>query len=218
MEKTPIRFYFDYVSPYAYFVWTQLPAIAERHGRTVEPVPVLLAAALKALDTRGPGEVAPKRDYLYRHIVRVAHGLGVPLAVPPSHPFNPLTALRVTLAVEDARARERLITALYRAVWAEGTGAETPERVAAVVESVGLDPKPLLAAAQTPEVKERLRLNSEEMLKLGGFGVPTYTADGELFFGVDSLMHLEWFLRGEDPLTPEARERWRQLPISATRR
>lgn len=54
-------------------------------------------------------------------------------------------------------------------------------------------------------------------MKLGGFGVPTYTTDGELFFGVDSLGHLELFLRGEDPLEPEALERWRRLPSTATR-
>lgn len=217
MANAPIRFYFDYVSPYAYLAWTQLHGIAERHGRTVEPVPVLFGAVLTAFNAKGPAEVPAKRDYLFKHLVRIAHVLGVPFVAPPSHPFNPLAALRATLAVEDTQVRQRLISALYSAVWAGGGGAEKPEQVAAVVKSLGLDPEPLLARAQTPEVKNQLRQNTDEMMKLGGFGVPTYTVDGEMFFGVDSLGHLELFLRGEDPLEPEALERWRRLPATATR-
>jgi 2-hydroxychromene-2-carboxylate isomerase len=217
MANSPIRYYFDYISPYGYLGWTQIHRIAERHGRTVEPVPVLLAGVLNALGTKGPAEVAPKREYLYKHLVRLAHQFGVPFQMPPTHPFNPLVSLRVTLAVADPEARGRLVSALYAAVWAGGGGAESPEQVAVIAQSVGLDPRALLAATKTGEVKERLRLNTEELLRLGGFGVPTYTADGELFFGVDSLAHLELFLRGEDPLTPEALERWRRLPSSASR-
>lgn len=217
MANAPIRFYFDYVSPYGYLAWTQLQGIAERHGRTVEPVPVVLGAILSTFGTKGPAEVPAKRDYLFKHLVRIAHGLKVPFVAPPSHPFNPLAALRMTLAVEDAEARKRLVSAVYTAVWAGGGGAEKPEQVAAVAEAVGLDPKPLLAAAQSPEVKNQLRQNTDELLKLGGFGVPSYTAEGELFFGVDSLVHLEAFLRGEDPLEPEALERWRHLPASVKR-
>lgn len=53
--------------------------------------------------------------------------------------------------------------------------------------------------------------------RAGGFGVPTVLADEELFFGVDSLGHLERFLRGEDPLSREERERLRTLPMAASR-
>ena len=55
------------------------------------------------------------------------------------------------------------------------------------------------------------------LLALEGFGVPTLVADGELFWGVDSLGHLERFLRGEDPITPEEAERLRKLPVGASR-
>jgi hypothetical protein len=66
-------------------------------------------------------------------------------------------------------------------------------------------------------VKERIRRNTEELLAAGGFGVPSYVADGELFFGVDSLGHFEQFLRGEDPLREVDLSRWANLPASASR-
>lgn len=217
MNRAPLRFFFDYVSPYAYLAWTQLPALAERHGRTVEPLPVLFAGVLNALGTTGPAEVKQKRFYIYKHTSRIAHEFGVPFVFPPAHPFNPLLALRVTAAVQDLEARHRLVSALYAAAWAGGGGLLQPEQVGAAVASVGLDAQALLAAAQTPAVKDQVRRNTEELLALEGFGVPTVAADGELFFGVDSLGHLERFLRGEDPLSREERERLRNLPVAASR-
>lgn len=217
MNRAALRFFFDYVSPYSYLAWTQLPALASRHGRTVEPVPVLFAGVLNALGTTGPAEVKQKRFYIYKQTQRMAHELGVPFRYPEAHPFNPLLALRVTAAVKDEEARKRLVSALYAAVWAEGSGLLTPEHVGRVVTSVGLDAQALLAAARTPEVKDQVRRNTEELLALDGFGVPTIVADGELFFGVDSLSHLERFLRGEDPLSREELERLKNLPVAASR-
>ena len=217
MSPAPLRFFFDYVSPYAYLAWTQLPALAARHGRTVELVPVLFAGMLNTLGTTGPAEVPRKRFYIYKHTTRLAHALGVPFAVPAAHPFNPLPALRMTVAVQDAEARARLVTALFSAVWAGGGGLMEPERLVSTVFSAGLDAPALIAAARTPEVKDQVRLNTDALLALEGFGVPTIVADGELFFGVDSLGHLERFLRGEDPLTPAELERLRTLPVGASR-
>ncbi len=217
MSRAPLRFLFDYISPYAYLAWTQVQALAGRQQRTVEPVPLLFAGLLNALGTKGPAEVPVKRLYIYKHTFRLAHGFGVPFAMPPAHPFNPLLALRVTAAVEDVASRCRLVSALYAAAWGGGGGLEGAERVGAAVASVGLDPQALLAAAQTSAVKERLRHNTEEALASGVFGVPTVLADGELFFGVDSLGHLEQFLQGKDPLSPADVERMRSLPVSASR-
>jgi 2-hydroxychromene-2-carboxylate isomerase len=219
MAQTPLRFCFDYLSPYAYLAWTRMPAIAARHGRTVEPVPVLLAAMLNALGNVGPAEIPPKRVYVFKHTSRIAHEFGVPLVPPPAHPFNPLLALRVTATVEDLDARGRLVSALFTAVWGGGgKGVESPEAVAAAIQAAGLEAAPLLAAAGTQEVKDRVRRNTEAALAAGAFGVPSILADGELFFGVDSLGHLERFLRGEDPLAQVDLERWRDLPATASRR
>ncbi len=59
MALAPLRFCFDYLSPYAYLAWTRMPALAARHGRAVEPVPVLLAGLLNALGSVGPAEIPP---------------------------------------------------------------------------------------------------------------------------------------------------------------
>ena len=221
MTTPVIRFYFDYISPYAYLAWTQLGALAARHGRTVEPVPILFAALLNHGGQKGPAEIPAKRIWVWKDTLRTARKLGLPLVPPPTHPFNPLVALRVTGLVEDPDAQRRLIDALYQETWGGGAGIESATAVERIVTALGLDGGALLAAAAEPAAKERLRRATDEAIAANVFGVPTMrvTGDGrdELFWGYDSFGHLEDHLRGEDPLLPEDMARWQNLPASARR-
>jgi 2-hydroxychromene-2-carboxylate isomerase len=213
-----IRFLFDYVSPYSYLASTQVRALAGRHGRDVEAVPVLFAAMLDANGTRGPGEVPSKREYMFRDIARIARRREVPIELPPTHPFNPLTALRVTGCVPDGQVRWRLVDAIFAAAWGRGLPVDESGMVASVASEIGLDGAALLAQAGEPGSKDRLRRATDEAIAAGAFGVPTMLADGELFWGVDSLPVLERFLGGERALDAERLERWRRVTASATRR
>ena len=213
-----VRFFFDFVSPYAYIAWAEAHRIAEAHGRSVEPVPVLFAALLNAHGTKGPAEVPAKRVYLFKDATRKAHALGLPTLVPPpTHPFNPLVALRVSALPHAPALRRRIIDALWAATWAGGDGIESPEAVGAVLARLGLDAAALLTAAAAPAAKAALKANTDGAIAAGVFGVPTALVDGELFWGVDALPHLDGFLGGRDPIDAAALERWRRIAPSATR-
>lgn len=214
----PISFYFDYISPYAYLGWRQILTLAAEHGRAVEPVPILFAALLNHHGHKGPAEIPPKRVYIFKNVLRIAHRLGVPLQPPPSHPFNPLLALRVTALVEDAQAQRRLIDGLFTATWGAGAGVTDPYLVGAIADQAGLDGAALVRAAGGEEAKARVRQSTERALALGVFGVPTFVVDGELFWGCDALPDVEAFLRGEDPVSAALLARWADLPASAGRR
>src|SRR5262245_1091901 len=134
-----VRFLFDFISPYAYLGWTQIHAVAERHGAAVEPVPVLFAAMLNANGSKGPAEIPPKRLYLFKGLPPRSRRLGIPLSPPPSHPFNPLPALRAASVEISADQRRPLIDALFRATWGGGGGVEGKAEVAAAATSAGLD-------------------------------------------------------------------------------
>jgi 2-hydroxychromene-2-carboxylate isomerase len=216
-----IRFLFDYISPYSYLASTQVQALANRHQRTVEAVPILFAGLLESTGSRGPAEVPPRRAYMHVDVMRLGRLLGVPIEAPATHPFNPLAALRATWCVPDGGAepsRWRLIEAFYRATWVRGLRIDRPEVVAAVATEAGFDGAALVEQSSAPKIKERLRTATQEAIALGAFGVPTMLVDGELFWGVDSLPLIERFLDGEKPFDAERLARWRALVPSAQRR
>ncbi|MGZ3453221.1 MAG: DsbA family protein [Polyangiales bacterium] len=221
-----VQIHFDFISPYAYLAWTQIHAVAARHGATVEPIPVLFAGLLQHHGTKGPAEIPAKRAYLFKDIVRIAHSFGVPIAAPASHPFNPLLPLRAASLDLEPDLRKRLIDALYAATWAETRRVDTQEVVFEVARSVGLAGEELVARATSEEAKNKLRSNTERAIERGVFGVPTMMAgpvgaETEMFWGTDSLAHLETFLRGEDPvagLSGEKRAAFFDIPSTARRR
>lgn len=204
MPGAVIRVYFDYISPNAYLAWTQLPALAERHGCVIEPVPVLFAGLLEAHRQLGPAEVPAKMRWMWKNTLRKAALLGVPLNAPAFHPFNPLLALRVTSLRVTAHAQLRLIDALFNAVWVRGMHVAEPSVVERVASQAGLDGSALIALAQQPECKAELRKQTGQAIADGVFGVPTMRVGGELFWGYDDLPFMQRFLDGTDPVDSDS--------------
>ena len=213
----PLRFCFDFVSPYAYLAWSEIHDLAARHRRIVEPVPVLFAALLDRFGHKGPAEIAPKRMYMFKNALRLAGERGIALSPPPAHPFNPLLALRLAGLEQPAEQRRRVIDVLYAAVWGGGPGVTDPGVVARILTDAGFDGDRLVARAGQPEAKARLRAATDAAIESGVFGVPTAIVDGELFWGLDAHPHIDAFLAGDDCISPELVTRWRDLPAQSRR-
>lgn len=208
MPATTIRFYFDYISSNAYLAWTQLFALAEKYGAEVEPVPVLFAGLLKAHGQLGPAEVPAKALWMARNNLRKAARLALPLNPPAFHPFNPLLALRVSSLPLDAATQRALVSALFSAVWVRALHVSEPAVVARVANEIGLAGDALVADAQQPEAKARVRRQTDDAIGRGVFGVPTMEVAGEAFWGYDDFGHLELCLAGNDPLDPSEWQKW----------
>lgn len=219
MSASPVRFYFDYISPNAYIAWERIHELVEASGRTVEPVPVLFAGLLDAHDAIGPAEIRAKWAWMARDLLRKSERLGIPFEPPHSHPFNPLLVLRATTATEEPAARRRLITALYRAIWTARANPADPAEVARIADEAGLDGAATVAAAGESSTKTRLRQATERAAADGVFGVPTMVADGELFWGFDDFPSLGRLLSGEEkPVDRSKLERWEAVRPTAGRR
>jgi 2-hydroxychromene-2-carboxylate isomerase len=128
----------------------------------------------------------------------------VPLEPPAFHPFNPLLSLRVSSLPVAEEERRTLVDRLFKAVWAERRHVSEPDVVAEVASAVGLDGPRIVAEAQAPETKARLRQQTEQAVAQGVFGVPAMTVGDELFWGYDDLPYLEHLLAGTDPLVDRA--------------
>ncbi len=214
-SSEPIPFYFDFISPYAYLGWAQRNTLGTE--RALRLVPVLFAGLLDAHGNVGPAEVPAKRAYIFRDALRHALVLGVPFAPPPSHPFNPLLALRIASLDLEPALLERVIDVLFLATWGGGQGVTDGETVGALLSGLGVDGAALVARANEPEAKARLRSQTESAVRRGVFGVPTLDVDGELFWGLDAYPHARRRLAGRDPLTAEVLARFRDVPASSVR-
>lgn len=187
-----ITCYLDFVSPFAYLAFEQLPQALQGLSWQADYKPILFGAVLKHHEHLGPAEIPPKRDWTYRHVLWLGHHLGVPLQMPAVHPFSPLGPLRLALACgQDGLVSRYVAETVFRHVWRGGADGADPQRLAELAAT--------LQPARDPAgeaVKADLRANTDEAIARGVFGVPSFLVDGKLFWGLDSLPMLREYLEG----------------------
>lgn len=199
-----VDFYFDFVSPFSYIALHRL----DRLARPVAFKPVLFAGLLKHWGHKGPAEIPAKRRWTYRWCHWWAAELGIPFRFPAAHPFNPLSHLRLALA---CGSRPEAVKRIFGSIWMSGENASDPERFAALCGELGID------ASDLSETKDLLRKNTEEAAARGVFGVPSFAANGEVFWGADSVEFLAAFLTDPAVLHNDEMRRLDSLPVGAAR-
>lgn len=177
-------FHLDFVSPYAYLAFEQLPAALEGCSYATEYRPVLLGAIFKEHGHEGPHGIAPKYAWVLRQTQWLAHAHGIALQAPASHPFNPVPLLRLALACSDDGSISRHVAGtIFRHVWqGQGADANDPARVAALTATLSPKHDP-----SGPEVKAMLRGNTSAAVQAGVFGVPTFVVGQDVLWGFDAL-------------------------------
>ncbi|MEO8014376.1 MAG: 2-hydroxychromene-2-carboxylate isomerase [Polaromonas sp.] len=184
-----VDFYFDVGSPAAYLAWTQLPALCLEAGATLNYRPMLLGGVFQATGNRAPISVPLKGSYLFDDLARFARRYGVPFSLNPHFPVNTITLMRIAAGLE-MRADARLVVylgAVFEALWVNGMNMADPATAADVLQAAGLDAAELMALAADPQVKDRLRLQTEAAVARGVFGAPSMLVDGILYWGQDRL-------------------------------
>jgi 2-hydroxychromene-2-carboxylate isomerase len=95
-----------------------------------------------------------------------------------------------------------------------GSDPTDPARFSALLEKLKIDEKQL----GEQRVKHQLRAGTEEAVRQGVFGVPSFVVDGEVFWGADSIGFLQAFLDDSSLFKREEMQRLERLPIGAARR
>jgi 2-hydroxychromene-2-carboxylate isomerase len=211
-----VKFYFDFVSPYAWLAERKLRDLPLSALAEVQYVPVLFAGILNAHGTKGPAEIPAKRNYVFRDVLRLATIEGLNPSFPRSHPFNPLAALRFATAV-DVPHRPAFVAEVFDLIWNQGQDANDLSVLSGAAEKLNLPAEHLIQKISTDPVKAALRLATDEASKRGLFGVPTFEADGEFFWGTDRLDHVVRFLKGGLRLDERKLESILARPASAQR-
>jgi len=201
MAPRDVRFYLDLVSPYTWLALMRAEEFGRQHAVRWDLRPVVYAALLDAHGLVGPVETDAKRRYTFEDVARCARRQGVALAAPPAHPFRSIEALRTVLLFREAPEALALARALSDACWGEGRDLTDLRVLEEAVASVGLPAGDLPARLGDPAVKEALRTQTADAIAWGVFGVPTFSLDGELFWGHDRMDHLGERLAGKLPDT-----------------
>lgn len=203
-----VTWYFDFISPYAYFGLHSLSRLGD--GVEVHYQPVLFAAVLNHWGQKGPAEMPTKRTWTYRACLWWAKQNNVPFRLPAAHPFNPLPYLRLSIAAGNSPAA---IKAIFNALWTTGVDPADPRAIASLAQTLNIS----LARLADSDVKSALREATEVAVRKGVFGVPTLLIDEQLFWGNDAVDFAAAYLKNPAILDSEEMKRIDTLPIGVSR-
>ena len=148
----------------------------------------------------------------YQYCHWYAEKEGIPYRTPPSHPFNPLSLLRLSVSQNNA---PQIVSSIFDAIWGKGLDMLEPQNWNHLTRQLGIA-NPLDQITQQ-WVKDELKQNTENAIEMGLFGVPTISVKGKLFWGCDmtdmALAHLK------DPCIFDSAEyrRLENLPVAQSR-
>lgn len=188
MSKT-LEFFFDLGSPATYLAYTQLPALCTETGVHLVYQPILLGGVFKATGNASPISVPAKGRYMLDDLARYAKRYNVPLRFNPHFPINTLVLMRAITGIQihEPERFPDFIDCLFRALWVEGRHLGDLEVVAHVLTEHGFDPEQVLALSNDEAVKSALKDKTEQAVKRGVFGAPSFFVGNQLFFGQDRL-------------------------------
>ncbi len=190
----PVDFWFEFASTYSYPALMRVDAAAQAAGVTVRWRPFLLGPIFKAqgMET-SPFNLFPmKGQYMWRDLERICGALNLPFARPGMFPQSGLLAARVALVALDTTSDNKtwgkdFCRAVYHAQFAQGGNIGEPQVIRDILLKLHQDADVVLAQADADDTKAKLRAQTEEAMRLGIFGAPSFTIKDELFWGNDRL-------------------------------
>jgi len=195
-----LNFYFDFLSPFSYFAWTNL----QKHPELmIHYRPVALGPLLNHWQIKGPGEIEPKREFLLKQCLRYAAKNNIEFTTPKTHPFNSLYALRLALKSTAGELQPKVIKTLWQAGWEKRIDMGDPDELQKVLKEAGLPAEELYEKSFSKEAKFELKANIQEAISFGAFGVPTMVVGKELFWGNDAFEDVLNFINATDKLDRE---------------
>ena len=200
MALKSIHFYFDYISPYAYFAWHKLPSIAKKFNCLIEVHPVVFGKLLDKWGQLGPAEIPPKKKWLNEYCLRYAAINKIEYNPPKKHPFNPLASLRMSLKAVSGINQLQVIDTIFKGGWGQGKDLGDLATLISLLEKKSIDGKYLGEQVSKNYVKKLLINETNSAIEKGIFGVPSIIIDDNLFWGNDQIEYIELLLAGKDPL------------------
>ncbi|HUO91622.1 MAG TPA: 2-hydroxychromene-2-carboxylate isomerase [Rhizomicrobium sp.] len=185
-----IEFWYEFASTYSYPAAMRIERLAGGAGVAVRWRPFLLGPIFVAKGgADSPFNTDPvKGRYMWRDLTRICAREDIPLRLPPFRFVqNSLKAARIAVAADREPWMKEFFRRVYMANFAEQKDISDDTTLTTILKSLDVDPDKAVAAANTPENKAKLKVQTDEAIARGIFGAPSFLVEDELFWGNDRL-------------------------------
>ena len=188
-----IEVFFDCSSPWTYLAFENLKILGSELDEPVGWRPILVGGIFNTVnpsvyESRAT-PVPLKARYMRKDMDDWARFAGLKIVFPPKvFPVNSVKAMRGCIWLETQGKLVDFATAVFEAYWGDNLDISQDEVLTTICAQLDVDPTAFFNAIATSEIKDALRINTEEVMARGGFGSPTMFVGGtDMYFGNDRM-------------------------------
>jgi len=191
-----VEFFFDCSSPWTYLAFTRIHEVLARTNAQIVWRPILVGGVFNAVNRdvydRRANPDPRKASYYEKDLQDWARLVGIQIGRPVVFPGRAVLAMRCVVAADEIGALIPVARAIFKSYWGDLQDISQTDVMCSVLEQANMDVERVLARAESIDVKNRLRANTEELIARGGFGSPTmFVNRDDMYFGNDRLPLVE---------------------------
>lgn len=191
-----LEFFFDCSSPWTYLAFEGVQKLKSRIDFQIVWRPILVGGVFNQVNPsvyeNRAKPVPAKSRYYQKDLQDWAHYVGISIGQPPVFPVNSVKAMRGAFVAIEHDCLEAYARRVFHRYWGDLADISQDDVLTGIVSACGLPVEEFFSKINTPTYKDRLRINTEELINRGGFGSPTMFLDGDdMYFGNDRLQLIE---------------------------
>lgn len=193
-----LEFFFDCSSPWTYLAFESVQKHLADLPLDIQWRPILVGGIFNTVNPSvyqsRETPVPAKATYMRKDLLDWAERSGLKIGWPDVFPVNSVKAMRGALLALDKDCLVPYARAVFQRYWGDLQDISQDDVLRQIVESVdGLDADEFFAGIATQACKDRLRENTEAVVRRGGYGTPTmFLNDSDMYFGNDRIDLLRW--------------------------
>ncbi len=195
VKSNYIEFYFDCSSPWTYLAFTEILSLSQRNDLEIEWKPVLVGGVFNTVNQdvyefrKKPNPL--KLNYSNDDLHLWSKVRGISISFPKVFPVNSVKAMRGCLFAKKENQLVEFANNVFQAYWSEGQDISQENLLFDIADNSNLDTEEFKKFIASQEAKDLLIKNTDELIRRGGFGSPTFFYKEQMFFGNDRLHLLE---------------------------
>ena len=189
-----LTFWYEFASTYSYLSAMRIDDMAGKAGVEVEWKPFLLGPIFASQGwSTSPFAIYPaKGRNMWRDMERRCEKYGIPFARPDltsdgNWPRSSVMAARIAIVGLEEGWGKDFSRRVYTAEFSDHADISDETNLKDWITEVGGDADAAFTQITEPDVKSKLRANTETAMAAGIYGAPSFTFGEELFWGDDRL-------------------------------
>ena len=184
-----IEFYFDFSSPYAYLGFKEIKKYEKKYPFQIKYMPIFLGGLHNSAGITPAAFNKIKSKYMIQDTKLVANKKNIKFSFNSYFPIKTVNFMRGTIIAKDDNYEKIYVEKIFDSIWRDGLNMNDNIIINKVLKNLDLNPSIFFGKVSDIKIKGKLKKLTNDALKKGIFGAPTYYVNRKIFFGQDRLSY-----------------------------